>query len=306
MPDKKFIDTWGGQLGMSMAQNTANGLLGQVFGQFTAKRDDKRQLKQAGKLQALQIAGNKEMLDYQKMKDLEIWKATSYPGQLEMMEQAGLNPALMYGQGGGGGVTTGGTASVQGQSASARSEAIQGMGMMMQHQLTAAQIKNINADTKQKEVAAAKAAGADTQNVNADTANKILNNVILEYTGKEAKDMYERVNAPNRGVQQQALQYEYEARQGIANNIYELWRDGKLQEKSLAELEQILLQNSKSREETKQITKSIDLMEENLKGVKLDNIIKELETKLQEQTGIDKNSPWWARMLGRLFVNLMR
>lgn len=72
MPDKKFGDTWGGQLGMSMAQNTANGLLGQLFGQFTAKRDDKRQLKQAGKLQALQIAGNKEMLDYQKMKDLEM------------------------------------------------------------------------------------------------------------------------------------------------------------------------------------------------------------------------------------------
>lgn len=37
---------------------------------------------------------------------MQTWKATSYPAQVEMMKQAGLNPALMYGQGGGSGGTT--------------------------------------------------------------------------------------------------------------------------------------------------------------------------------------------------------
>lgn len=79
-----------------------------------------------------------------------------------MLEQAGLNPALMYGQSGGGGVTTGGTASVQGQSAGARTEGIQGMGMMMQNAMTAAQTELIKAQTEKTKAETTKTAGVDT------------------------------------------------------------------------------------------------------------------------------------------------
>lgn len=56
---------------------------------------------------------NKQQFAYQAMLNrqganlgYEMWQKTSYPAQVEMMKQAGLNPALMYGQGGGGGGTT--------------------------------------------------------------------------------------------------------------------------------------------------------------------------------------------------------
>ena len=58
------------------------------------------------------------------------------------------------------------------------------------------------------------------------------------------------------------------------------------------------------REEIRQIYKTMEIMEENLKGTKLDNVMKELEAKLQKETGIDRNSPAWLKILGRLFVGL--
>ena len=81
--------------------------------------------------------------------------------------------------------------------------------------------------------------------------------VLKDYTGREAKDMYERVNAPARGVQAQAVQYEYEAKQAVAHTLWEMWNEGKLKEKSIAEVEQLLLQNSKTKEETEQIKKAM-------------------------------------------------
>ena len=38
---------------------------------------------------------------------MDMWNKTNYGAQLEHMKDAGLNPALMYGMGGGGGATTG-------------------------------------------------------------------------------------------------------------------------------------------------------------------------------------------------------
>lgn len=47
-------------------------------------------------------------LNEQGMKNqLAMWRATNYPEQVKMMKDAGLNPALLYGKGGGGGATTG-------------------------------------------------------------------------------------------------------------------------------------------------------------------------------------------------------
>ena len=68
--------------------------------------NDRRQLRQQEKLQNLEIRGSKELTDYNAAKQLEMWKATNYPAQVEQMKLAGLNPALAYGMGGGGGVTS--------------------------------------------------------------------------------------------------------------------------------------------------------------------------------------------------------
>lgn len=177
--------------------------------------------------------------------------------------------------------------------------------MGIQMGMLAAQTELIKSQTRKNNVEADKAEGVDTANVAADTENKILEGVIKDYTGREAKDQYERVKSPSRGIEAKTWQDELEARQGVAGTIYELWNEGKLKEKSVAEIESLLLKNAQTREETRRIIKSMDLLEEQIKGAKLDNIITDLEAKLQTQTGIDRNSPTWMKILGRLFVNLM-
>ena len=144
---------------------------GQAVGNFldilTQGARNKQQFRQAQRLQGLQIEGNKEMIDYQKAADLQMWKDTNYQAQKRELEAAGLNAGLLYGMSGGGGATTGGSASVSGQSA----ETARGMGINpMEGALMQAQKEDIEADTKLKLTDAAKKAGADTANIEANTA----------------------------------------------------------------------------------------------------------------------------------------
>lgn len=292
-----------------LAMQTGAGIAGQAMGLVLAKHNDRRQLKQQGKLQALQIAGNKEMSDYQKQKELEMWEATNYGAQMGQLNKAGLNPGLMYGMSGGGGVTTGGTGmGVSGGNAPQGGREVQEMGAMgiqtaMQLALQKAQKENIEADTAAKKAGIPKT-GAEVSNINADTENKILAQVLNKYTGLEAKDQYERIKSPNRGVEAKTYEDEMSARQGVAGTIYELWVEGKLGEKANSEIQALALANAKTTEETERIKNEVKILDEKLKGEKMENIMKELEMKLQTQTGIDRNSPTWMKILGRLFVTL--
>lgn len=164
---------FGLELAKASAGQAASGIIGEGLGLLTQPFKNRQQLKQAGKLQELQIKGSKEMTDYNMSKQLQMWKDTSYGAQVEQMNKAGINPALMYGMGGGGGQIAGsGGSSVSGQSAGTaqKSSGGEGMGLMMgQMGLMEAQKKNIEADTKLKEADAAKKIGVDTENVKAST-----------------------------------------------------------------------------------------------------------------------------------------
>lgn len=146
---------WIEALGQQLGSQTANGILGMAIGAY----NDKRQLKQQSKLQELQLSGERAMMDYSMMKQLEMWKATNYGPQMDELKKAGLNPALLYGMGGGGGQSTGTPAgSVTGGQAPSGGREIQDlMGMGMNYELMKAQKENIE---------------AQTENVKADTANK--------------------------------------------------------------------------------------------------------------------------------------
>lgn len=155
------------QIGADAASTGINTGMGMILGGY----NDRRQLRQQEKLQNLQIAGNKQMLDYQMQKELEMWNATNYSAQKEQMKKAGINPALLYGMSGGGGTTIGGgSGGVSGGQAPSGGREVQellGMGLQrrqleLQAELQKAQIDNINADTKKKNVEAGKTAGVDT------------------------------------------------------------------------------------------------------------------------------------------------
>ena len=238
--------------GVGSLINTGLGLLLQ-------KHNDKRQLEQQGKLGQQQLWLDLQKMSAQKAMELQMWKDTNYSAQVEELEKAGLNPALLYGKGGGGGATTGGGASGVG-SANAPVGGNEILGLMMQKQqmeLMKAQVENVKADAHLKNVEAAKKGGVDTENVKADTQLKILEQVIKDYTGRDTKDVYERIKVPNRGIEEKTYQDELESRQAVASNIVDLWTEGKLYEKSNAEIESILVNNAKNREERKKPTSVI-------------------------------------------------
>lgn len=190
------------QQGIGVATNAANGAVGAIMGLALEHHNDKRQINQQTKLQNLQIAGNKQMVDYNYAKELQMWKDTNYSAQMDELKKAGLNPGLLYGMSGGGGTTVGqATGSVSGAEAPKGGNEIatqQAMGIQnaqsaMQLSLLQAQKENIEADTRNKEAdttnkpkvganleASTGKLLADTGNVEADTALKKIEAKIAE------------------------------------------------------------------------------------------------------------------------------
>jgi len=152
--------------GINTATNAASGLIGMGIGAATAKWNDERQLKMQEKLQAMQEAGNKRMANYSQGLNKEMWDYTNVENQVKHMKAAGINPALMYGQGGGGGTTANGgnAGSVSAGSApTGGGEMGMGIEMGMQLQLMNAQKEVLLSQAKKNEVDAAKTAGVDTE-----------------------------------------------------------------------------------------------------------------------------------------------
>lgn len=174
-----------GMLG-NVAANVAGGVgMGMI--------NDKRQLRQQEKLQAMQEAGNIRMGQMNQQWQKDMWDYTNYENQMKHMEAAGLNPALLYGSKGGGGATVGGggASGVSGGQAPSGGGEIQGMGMMSaQLQLLKAQKDNIEADTANKQ---------------ADTTNKPIQGKNIE---AQTSDLLQGVE--NKKAQQELTQVETE------------------------------------------------------------------------------------------------
>jgi len=150
---------------------TAGQVAGTGMGLLLADENDRRQLRQQEKLQKLGIKGSKEMTDYSYKKQMEMWKNTNYGAQMEELAKAGLNPGLLYGMGGQGGMTTGkGAENVdQGKAPQGGGEA-QGMGLM------GAQMGLLAAQTEKTK--------AETQNITGQAANQpIIGENIQAQTG---------------------------------------------------------------------------------------------------------------------------
>lgn len=165
-------------------QNQILGIGGQLGGAIMSPLTDWLGLNSAKNHQELQIAGAKEMADYNKNIALELWDKTGYGAQRKQMEAAGLNPALMYGQAGAGGTTSGGGGQMP--SAGAQQTGIQrqmlGLEMAKQH----AEIAKLNADANLANTNANKLGGIDTEVGKATVDNlRASINLAIEQTASE-------------------------------------------------------------------------------------------------------------------------
>jgi hypothetical protein len=172
------------------------GLISGALGMIGGAISDRRNYRNQKKLMGLQNEYNLNMLakqqDYAKEMaginqgyamdmanwshnaNKDMWDYTNYENQVAHLEAAGLNPALLYGQGGGGGATAAGGNAIAGSGQPAggantsspqaiKSQIIEGAGMGIQLGLMNAQKRNLEADAAKKEADAAKTAGVDTE-----------------------------------------------------------------------------------------------------------------------------------------------
>ena len=196
--------------------------IGMGIGLLTEGHQDRRQLKQQKELTKIQQDAQNELVDYQAQRNFDYWQKTGVVGQKQELLKAGLNPALIYGMGGGTqGQSMGSSPTVAGATATQGGGGEIGMGINAM-----AQLANIDLMKSQARKNNVEANNMDEGGVQHE--NMVFDNIIKKYTGLEAKDYYEQISKPNRGIQSKTTADELEARQAIATTLYDLWLTGKL------------------------------------------------------------------------------
>ncbi len=135
------------------------GAAGTVINEQLDRAREDRTNKQTEKLMGIQQQNQRNLNQQGHDLSLKHWRDTSYPMQKMMMEKAGLNPALMYGNAGTGGSTgsgSGGSASM-GQAASSQGKAMDINNSM----LVKAQIETLEAQAKKTNQEADNLAGGE-------------------------------------------------------------------------------------------------------------------------------------------------
>ena len=143
----------------------------------------------------------KEMADYNKQKQLELWNDTNYEAQKQHLQNAGLNAALLYGKGGGGGATASLATSTP-TGATAQQGGGGEIGMGLQAGMMAAQQEVLKSQARLNNVEADKKAGIDTKLSESQIA---VNNV--------------NIKSITQGVENQKAQEAYTKAQTAVTNL---------------------------------------------------------------------------------------
>lgn len=206
------------------------------------------------RLMDIQNRYNEQMAKNNQQRNKDLWDYTNYENQKQHIKNAGLNPALMYGMGGGGGVSASGA---QGQGVTQPTDRSVEMGLKQQGlglQLAsiASQVDLNKSQAEKNKVEADKIAGVDT-----DMQKATIDNLIAQTSNEKVK----------KGLilgQIRVADAEEELKRNMAD-----WTKDKADE---------------TRWNIKSLQKGIDKLAEEINGMKLDNELKErtIDNKVKE------------------------
>lgn len=246
------------QLGMQ----AAGAAIGGTMGLINQGMNDRRQLRQQEKLQALQIRGNKELTDYNTQKQMEMWENTNYPAQMGMLKKAGLNPALLYGQGGGGGATANISAGNTTGAEAPKGGGEIGMGIQMglQAQMMQAQIALTKAETAKTQAETGNVP-LQGENIKASTAS-ITQGILNQKAAAELTELQAEMQGTQNTIAKQTMGM------SIATIKYQM--------EKINEEAQILKNEHKISDQT--INTKVDLLKMELANATLEGFKKKAET----------------------------
>jgi hypothetical protein len=257
-----YLSTGIGMLWNNMQSNTAFGRQRHLM--------DIQQLKQQ-ELNQQQYENQRRLNDQGAKIQEEMWRKTNYPAQVKMLKDAGLNPALLYGMKGGGGVTTGsqGGGSAQGGSAS-------GGTAPMPNYMDLGQMALLNADIKLKE-AQAKALNAQA------TGTEFENSIRDKYRSQiELARSWEWTST---GVKSEEEWKAWQIRKEILYGGDKEWKPGQ------------------SNNYADQLDREIATAKENLLQLYQKGDILEFQKEIDKfganlaKNGISPDSPWYAKLM---------
>lgn len=204
----------------------AGQIVGTGLGLLLEGHEDQRQREQQKALTDIQVKGSKELSGFNLSLQKDLWNYTNYENQVKHLKDAGLNPALLYGKGGGGGASASiNPGSVSGGSAGQNPGEVgqmAGLGLQMASQLSlnSAQAENLRAQADLARAEAEKKRGVDTA----------LGHSQIEALAAQTSNDWAKTKLT--GLQAEATQ--------IQNQINsDIQAKGYVQEKLISEIEEI-------------------------------------------------------------------
>lgn len=256
-----------------MIETIAGGVLGLVTGGIQA-RNNRRAQKEAMDYQA---ELNRSQAMFNREQQLQLWKDTNYKAQVEQARKAGLNPAMLYSNGGSGGTTAAAEAGGVGlPNMQEKNYGIEGI-------MAGIQLENAKNQAKLIE--------AQARNLNAEAENKEMDNVTKSRFGQEA-DIVEASNRLSQAIQRGTVLFEStfkESRekgepynktyymQTLENEIDKLNLEPSRMEEEIENLKR----NNEINEATKQDV--IDIMKYKAINENLDNYLKQANISLTRE-----------------------
>lgn len=281
-----------GPLGMYAAEqglNTAGSFLGGLIGMAFEGHNDRRQLKQQGKLNEQQFELDNRMAEENMRRQMEMWNKTNYAAQVAQLKAANLNPALLYGMSGGGGTTVGhqgGNVSA----AKAPSGGGEAMGMALQMGTMDAQRRLLEAQAMktEKEAENIGEGGIDTRlkegqilNLAAETDNKEAQTELKKVETNIAK-IQERIQGE---TAEDAIELAHWNVEKAINEVNNLWYEGQIKKGSQESIIQKIKAEAAGALLINELTKAQTRTEGGkpaLQQAEIDNIKSEIRTRIRQ------------------------